>query len=238
MGNMGSAIADRLAQSGQFSVVPCDIDDDANVCAQEADIVLLAVKPQSFNELALSITEDLSEKLVISIMAGVTIKTMSEKLSAQKIIRSMPNLGAIVGASMTGWFASGACEDADKQTSATLFEAIGKQVETKSEEDLDNIVAISGSGPAYFFYLAELLQQQAEALGFSAEDAKNLAEQTFIGAAKALEAGDRTVAEWTEAVASKGGTTEAALSSLKNAEFDRIFKEAIEAAKRRSEELS
>ncbi len=235
---MGSAIYDRLLKSGEFEIITCEKNDGINEKIKDAGILIIAVKPQSFDELAKSITFPISGKLVISIMAGVTIEKIAQKLSAQKIIRSMPNLGAAIGEGVTGWMANPECTQEDKGIAQNIFAALGHQFEFEQEYLLDRIAAISGSGPAYFFYLTQLLEEKAIEFGFNKEQAVRLAKYTFLSAAKVMEQSDKSAADLVTAVASKGGITERALAHMKEQKFDQIFKNAVEEAKKRSEELN
>ena len=237
LGKMGSAICNRLLQQGDFEITTCKREDDVNEKVGGADIIIIAVKPQNFDELASSITTNISDKLIISIMAGVTIESISQKLKSKKIIRSMPNLGSAIGEGVTGWIASAACSKEDKDVAEKIFAALGHQFEFEEEQFLDTVTAISGSGPAYFFYLTQLLEEKAIEFGFNKEQAERLAKYTFFSAAKVMEQSDKNPQEWVNAVASKGGITEQALTYMKENKFDSIFKNAVEAAKKRSEEL-
>lgn len=237
LGKMGSAIYERLKQQAGFVIVTCERNDDVNEKIQDADVVIIAVKPQNFDELVNSIVTSVSDKLIISIMAGVTIESISQKLRVERIIRSMPNLGAAIGEGVTGWIASRECNAEHKTDAENIFSALGHQFEFEEECLLDSVAAISGSGPAYFFYLTQLLEEKAVEFGFNPIQAARLAKYTFFSAAKVMEQSDKNPQEWVSAVASKGGITEQALVHLKENKFDSIFKDAVEAAKKRSEEL-
>ncbi|MCX7996602.1 MAG: pyrroline-5-carboxylate reductase [Patescibacteria group bacterium] len=200
--------------------------------------VLLAVKPQSFEQLAAAIDAGLTNTLVISIMAGIPIERLSRETRSERIIRSMPNLAAIVGKSLTGWIASPAATAADKAAARSLFRSFGIEVELATEADINSITALSGSGPAYYFYLTQLLEEKARAMGFSPADAETIAQQTIQGAAAVLASKTKTAKEWKQAVTSKGGTTEAALKHLRERQFDHIFANAIQKAKERAQELA
>ncbi len=197
------------------------------------DVVLLGVKPQAFMDLHLH----LSGKLVISIMAGVLLEKIVAKTGAMHVIRSMPNLPAQVGKGLTGWIANEHVTPEEKTLAKKVFESFGKEVQVSDESALDAITALSGCGPAYFFYLTEMLQQKAESLGFSLEQSRDIAETTFIGAANLLDQNNKSAKEWREAVSSKGGVTVAATTYLQEQKFDEIFRAAIDVAIHRSQEL-
>lgn len=237
MGKMGTAIYERLTAGRDFEVTVCVRDNDVNEKLRGVDIVLIAVKPQDFGNLSQSIKADLSDTLVISIMAGVNIETIQHNFKVQKVIRSMPNLGASIGEGVTGWMANAQCGAGDKEVAHIIFSALGHQFELEDEGLLDRIAAISGSGPAYFFYLTKLLEEKALEFGFNLEQSQRLALYTFLSAAKVMEHSNKSAMDLVSAVASKGGITERALLYMEEHEFGDIFKQAVEEAKKRSEEL-
>ncbi len=219
-----------------FSPLHCS--GDANEAIAFADIVIVAVKPQSFDELAASLTTPFKNKIVLSIMAGITIEKMQTKLGAKKVIRSLPNLGTQIKMGMTPWVASPEVSPEEKKTIKRIFASLGKELEMPEEDWIKGAGAMTASGPAYFFYLCELLAEKAKSMGFKDDDALAMAEQTFIGSAKLLEANEKSAGEWRAAVTSKKGITEAALNHLKTHHWDEIFWDAIEAARKRTEELN
>lgn len=171
-------------------------------------------------------------------MTGINIKTIAKLTGAKKIVRTMPNLPAQVGAGFTGWNATGAVAAAEKQFVNKLLSSFGTSAELSREADLNSITALSGSGPAYFFYLTELLEEAARSFGFNNSLARQIAESTFWGAAKLLKNNYKSAKDWRLAVTSKKGTTEAALKYLQSKKFNKIFLEAIKRAKKRAIELS
>lgn len=203
-----------------------------------ADVIVLAVKPQSFKELAGEIEIGIKNKPVVSVMAGVSIRTISNLLKTKKIIRVMPNMPARIGQGVSGWFAGKYVAKAEKTKVARLFSALGLAVEIKQEALLDAVTAVSGSGPAYFFYLCELLETAAISLGLDKKTAALIVRQTFIGSACLLQDSKQNVAQLRQAVTSPKGTTAAALDALKKNGFDKIFISAVRAAFRRAQELS
>lgn len=230
------AISDRHAEKlKQFSGVRTSLDPKEIL--GNADHVLIAVKPQSFDELCSELGDLLKNKLVISIMAGKTLKTLAEKTGSGRVVRSMPNLGAQVSYGMTAWIASPDVTSGEAESVRKIFQAVGKEIRMKKEEDIEHFSVIAGCGPAYFFRLCSVLAREAEALGFSEEESMRMAMETFIGSAKLLELGTRTPDEWVKAVASKGGVTEAALKHLAESDTDAVMKEAIEKSLQRSREL-
>lgn len=257
-GNMGSAFYQGLIKKiSPQEIFVCDHDlqklkkiaahvrqkisannfsTDINKILAQADIIILAVKPQSFDEFCASVTISLQQKLIISIMAGISIATLRRKTGASKIVRSMPNLAAQVGASMTGWVAKNLTA-VDRKFVTKIFDAIGISLELRNEKQINAVTALSGSGPAYFFYLCEIMASQARAFGFSQKQAEIIARQTLIGAAEVIRHNPLSAAELRKAVTSKGGTTEAAFHSFVTKKFDQIVKSAIVAAYFRAENL-
>lgn len=252
VGNMGSAfyrglkavmpeenlfLCNRSTEKMQ-ALSPLHSSQDANEAIKFADLVIVAVKPQSFDELVNSISAPLKNKLVLSIMAGITIEKIQKKLKATHVVRSLPNLATQVKTGMTPWVASPEVSLEEKKTVKSIFASFGKELEMPQEELIKGAGAMTASGPAYFFYLCELLAEKAKTMGFSGEEAREMAEQTFIGSAKLLEADSKSAAEWRAAITSKKGITEAALNHLKANHWDEIFWDGIEAARKRTEELN
>ena len=178
-----------------------------------------------------------SKKLIISIMAGVSIAKIKRVFLDAKIVRAMPNLAVKVGHGATAWYANNlnSKEAADVKA---IFASAGYEIELESEELLHAVTALSGSGPAYFYYLAEILADAGEKFGLSHSQAEELARHTFIGAAKLLEKENGEIAILRQAVTSKGGTTEAALKSFAKNRIAQKITEGLKKAKKRSEELA
>ncbi len=225
---MGTAI--HKALNGKFDVSLCGRGE---ACAGE--VVIFCVKPQDFAACVEGLGEDLNERLVISIMAGVSLKTLIEKTGAAQVVRSMPNLPVQVAKGFTAWVCTSAV--LEKEFVKSIFAAFGEEMELREEVQLDAVTALSGSGPGYFFYFCEVLEAKAREWGFGEEEARKIVRATFAGSAELLESGEKSAAEWKLAVKSKGGTTEAALNVLEGGGFDALVKDALEAAKKRSQEL-
>lgn len=230
-GKMGSAMLKAL-QTNFPNTEAYDKGTDLAAALNPAEIVIIAVKPQDFAELDL----DLANKVVISIMAGVSIAKITTQLNTGKVVRSMPNLPLQIGEGMTAWLATE--QVSNKEIIKEIFQLFGQEIELASEEEIDKVTPLSGSGPAYFFYLCKLLEENALALGFNAEQAKKIAEQTFVGAAKVFEQSDKTATEWISAVASKKGVTQEVIDHFNAAEVPAITKNAIEKGIQRSKELN
>jgi pyrroline-5-carboxylate reductase len=204
----------------------------------EIDIIFLAIKPQQLNDIAKELYNLLEEKLLISIMAGVSIQKIQKLTNAKKIIRCMPNLAVSVKKSVTAWIASDFVSKTEKNLAVKIFKQTGLELELESEDQIDSITAISGSGPAYFFYLAELLTQNAQSFGFTPQTSQTIAEMTLFGASNLLEKNNYSAKKWREMVTSKGGTTEAAINYFKENDLDKIFEKGLIKAKKRAKELS
>ncbi len=202
-----------------------------------AEQVLLAVKPQSLAGLAGDLAKlDVQRQVVISIMAGIS----SAKLEAVagkplRIIRVMPNTPLMVGAGMAGIAPGEHAHEGDERLALRLFEAGGKAVRVE-EAAIDAITAVSGSGPAYVFYLAEAMENAAAQLGLAAE-ARTLVSQTILGAAQLLAQSPDSPAELRRKVTSPGGTTEAAIKHLDGNSTTAVLVNAIKAAHQRAAEL-
>lgn len=260
-GSMGGAIARGVAGSGSTSVIATnrsrekaaalvgipgvrslalEDDPDANrAAAAEADVVLVGVKPGMVPDLLREIAPSLRDgAAVVSLAAGVTIATFETILPpGVAVLRSMPNTPAVVGRAVTG-LAAGARADANAVSVVrALFETVGVVVEVE-EDRIDALSTISGSGPAYVFLLIEELTRAARDKGFPDDQARLLAEQTFIGASALLAASGEDPAELRRQVTSPKGTTERAIAVLQDARLDEVFGRATDAALARARELA
>lgn len=201
------------------------------------DFIVIAVKPQDLALLASEIEESLSKNtILVSIAAGLPVKKITSLFSHKKVIRMMPNLALSVGEGIAGWKSSWKLSGPEVKKVNSFFSAFTEHFPVKKESELDAITAISGSGPAYFFYLAASLEQAAKKLGFSPKQARSLVEKTFAGAAL-LQKGTE-YKTLISRVASKKGTTEAAIKTFNNKKTDKIIEEAVKAAFKRAKELS
>lgn len=206
----------------------------------DVDVVVLAIKPQMLGE-ARAFAAMAREALVISVLAGKSIAAVSGALGgATRIVRAMPNLASMVGVGAAGLYASPAVDDADRDTARALMAAVGVAVYVESEAMIDAVTAVSGSGPAYFFLMAEALEEAARDLGLAPAAAAVLARQTLAGAGAVAGADARTLADLRRAVTSPGGTTEAALRALDGDDrlIRTLMKTAAGAAVRRARDLS
>ncbi|RIK10489.1 MAG: pyrroline-5-carboxylate reductase [Acidobacteria bacterium] len=226
----------------QFGIATTPRADEA---ASGASAILLAVKPGDVPECLETCRDALDPStLVISIAAGIRLDTLEAHLpDRQKVVRAMPNLGATIRAGVSAYFASSSLSEHDLDVTEGILGAVGPAVRLAEERLLDLVTAVSGSGPAYVFALAEAMQAAATEGGLSEETAYLLVSQTILGAARLLaesgpgSPGGLTAAQWREAVTSKGGTTAAALAVFDEAGFEEIVVRAIESARARSAEL-
>ena len=212
--------------------------NNSNV-AKASDIVILAVKPQEVNAALLEISEFLDDsKLIISIAAGITIKKITKTVGSKvSIIRVMPNMPALINRGFSAISYSKGTKKELTEFATRIFGAIGDVVEVK-EKDLDAITAISGSGPAYYFYITEMLIKAGIKLGLKRDTATRAALKTALGSAELLEKMGEDPSVLRKKVTSKGGTTEAAFKVFKKKKLESIVLAGIKAAKKRSKELS
>jgi pyrroline-5-carboxylate reductase len=202
-----------------------------------AKLVLLGVKPAMVPALIADLRGVLEpDALVVSVAAGVTIATM-ESLVPQVVFRAMPNTPAVVGLGVTGVAAGSRASAADATLVRTLFETVGAVIELP-ESQIDALSTISGSGPAYVFYLIEQLTQAARHLGFDESQSRLMVEQTFRGASELLAASDADPAELRRRVTSPKGTTERAIGVLESAGLASLFDRAAAAALVRASEMA
>lgn len=232
--------ADALAGlSGVRSISLAENPAGNRDAAAAARIVLIGVKPVMVPDLLREIAPVLREDaIVVSLAAGVTLDTFADALGAGvHSIRSMPNTPATVGRAVTGIAAGASATAEDMALVRALFETVGAVIEVP-ESQIDPLSTVSGSGPAYVFLLIEELTKAASGMGFSEEDARLMAEQTFIGAAALLEASGEDPAELRRRVTSPKGTTERAVAVMQDAHLDDMFARATAAALARAKELA
>ncbi len=202
------------------------------------DIVILAVKPQNLPEIVTDLKGVLSpDQLVLSIIAGIKIDTISRGLAHKCIVRTMPNTPAQIGLGFSGWTATADVTRDQKDRSRSILNAMGKEIYFDDEKYLDIVTAVSGSGPAYVFLFAESLIDAAVKLGLSREAAQEMVLQTISGAAELIQKSGKPPAELRQNVTSKGGTTERALKVFEEAGLNRIVSDAVKAAFDRAKEL-
>ena len=204
----------------------------------ESDIVILAVKPQDFPSLAEQVKPFIKDsQLVLSIMAGIKIQSIIRQLGITRVVRCMPNLPAQIGMGMTVFTSSQGIDKKELFTVQNLINTTGKSVYVEDEDMIDAATAISGSGPAYVYYFMEAMIQTAVKMGFSASEAELLVNQTFMGSVHLHNQNEFTCNEWIKKVASRGGTTEAALKVFDQFTLDQKIGAGLTAALDRAREL-
>jgi pyrroline-5-carboxylate reductase len=264
-GNMASSLIGGLINSGADPSSIVVVDPDADTCvraqtrfgiqsaseldapvAQMADKtygVVIAVKPHIVETVCLSLTKSVdaakqTPPLVISVAAGVRASSMQQWLHASSpIVRCMPNTPALLGLGATALFANELCSTQDKSMAENLLNSAGMSIWVQQETALDAVTAVSGSGPAYFFYLIEHMAAAGKALGLDEGTARDLAIETAYGAASMARAKENTPAVLRENVTSKGGTTAAALNVFNEHQTPEIIQKAMQAAHDRAVEF-
>jgi pyrroline-5-carboxylate reductase len=213
-----------------------------NVAAvRDADVVVLAVKPQDMAAVAHGIAAEIAarRRLIVSIAAGIRLQDLARWLGPDvPVVRTMPNRPALIGAGITAIFADASVQPAERRIVEDLLAACGRSVWVDAEEQMDVVTAVSGSGPAYFFLLVEALEAAAIELGLPPSTARALAVETARGAGRLAAESADTPAQLRAQVTSKGGTTAAALDVLESAGVRAIFARAVAAAAHRSAELA
>lgn len=255
-GNMGGAIAIGVVRSGTLpadqviivepsqsrraslaAMIDCPVTDDISLVGS-CDQILLAVKPQVFPDLAASIGTLASPTVVISIMAGLASRQIRSMLGENaRVVRVMPNTPCQIGAGIAAVSLGAGTEPGDADLTIQLFESVGTCIMV-DESHMDAVTALSGSGPAYIFLLAEAMEQAGQQLGLPNAEARILAEQTVIGAARLLSEAGKSASELRQAVTSPNGTTAAALEVMFERELPQIVAEAMLAARDRGQELA
>jgi pyrroline-5-carboxylate reductase len=214
---------------------------DNREAVREADLVVLAVKPQQMAEVARGIAPQLAERrrVVVSIAAGIRLADLARWLGAgTPIVRAMPNRPALIGAGVTALYAGSGVTARDRDSVEALMSAAGATVWLDQESQMDVVTAISGSGPAYFFLLVEALEAAGMEIGLPHETSRRLAAATARGAGRMAAESGLEPATLREQVTSKGGTTAAALEVLEAGGLRGIVRKAVDAAARRSVELA
>lgn len=258
-GNMGRSLAGGLLQSGwdrqklaladpspeQRQVVENLLDlpvcADNNDVANRADVLVLAIKPQQMRAVCDGLAPAVQRRkpLIVSIAAGVRITNIEDWLGGDlPIVRVMPNTPALVNSGASGLFANSRASEGQRDLAESILRTVGVTIWLASEDQLDAVTAVSGSGPAYFFLAMEALEQAALEQGLDAATARLLAVETAFGAAKMALEGGTDPAELRRNVTSPGGTTERAIAEFQNGGFERLFKQAVAAATARSRELA
>jgi len=256
-GNMAGALLGGLRQSGVAGKQLCATDlnqsrlkqladdlvirtlDSNQALVDECDVVVLSVKPQVMQEVITNLNLSNPQQLFISIAAGITTSSFAKWFGQSvALVRTMPNTPAMVQSGATGLFASNQVTDEQKQIAEQIMSAVGIALWVEEESLLDTVTAVSGSGPAYFFYMMQAMEQAGIELGLSEDVAHQLTIQTALGAAKLASGSADSPEELRKKVTSPGGTTEAAINTLEASKGIELIKQAVTAANHRSVELA
>jgi len=254
-GNMASAIIGGLLRQGTapshiqivepfaearerlLSSYGIRAEESASPLLNKADLVIWAIKPQVFKEVALQTRAHCAHALHLSVAAGIRSDSLAQWLGSERIVRAMPNTPALVGLGQTGLFARASVSTADRAWVAQVVATTGQFVWVDDEPLLDAVTAISGSGPAYVFYFIEAMVAAGVRMGLTPAQAHQLAVGTFVGSAELARSASESPSVLRERVTSKGGTTHAAISTMQAARLDALFQEALEAARQRAKAL-
>lgn len=254
-GNMATAMIAGLKQQqfsmGMITVIEPDAEKrqslqehfgvivtDQLPMAAQADVIVLAVKPQQLRDVSIFLSSLLHQQLIISIAAGIRSTDLARWLGGYNtIVRVMPNTPAQIQAGISGMFATKQVNAEQRALAETIMKSAGLTVWVEEESDIDAVTAVSGSGPAYVFYFIEAMQEAGVRLGLNAEQARLLSLQTFLGASQLAAASEETAATLRAKVTSKGGTTEQAILSMEQQNIKMTILKAMESAAKRSKEL-
>ena len=235
-GVMGTIFQKALIEKKVFNSEDVQmVDHDQET--KHGDTYLLAVKPQDFEETAKRLA-NVKDKLIISIMTGIPIKRMEKAMPGNRIVRSMPNLGAQSFKSMSVWMAGEGLPAEEQELVEKILSAIGEELEVDNEDLLDAATAVSGSGPGYVYYFARKMMESAQELGFKEEEADKLIKQTLEGTLQAWKDSGLSANELENRVTSKGGTTEAGLNEFRENNLGQTIVNGIKKAYQRAKELS
>ena len=206
----------------------------------QADIVVLAVKPQIMGAAVSPLAAALEHKpIIVSIAAGIPVNALQNWMGQElKIVRAMPNTPAMVQSGATGLFANQSLEQNQKAVIESIFSAVGYACWVNQESDIDAVTAVSGSGPAYFFLIYEAMLKVAQELGLDSETASKLTLHTAMGAARLAITSEDAPRKLRKQVTSPGGTTQAAIESFQAQNLEQVFRQAMTAAVERAREMS
>jgi pyrroline-5-carboxylate reductase len=235
--------ASAAALENKHGVAAFSLEEDSSnnmAAVDQADVVIVATKPYLITEVLESLLPPhlKSHALIISVAAGITNSAMEAALSqGNPVVRAMPNTPAIVGRAVTGIALGSRANEAHQKLAEELFATVGKTL-VVSEDRIDALSTISGSGPAYVFYLVEQFVAAAKHQGFSDDEAKLLVNETFLGATELLVASGKDPAELRRQVTSPNGTTMQAIARMDKSNLDQMFIEATDAALARAREIA
>lgn len=258
-GNMASSIIGGLLASGHpaqrisaadpyppsleklRAIAPVAVFNSNVEAITEADVIILAVKPQVIADALDSIASTVAKTgaVTVSIAAGITIDSISARLGKQAaIVRSMPNTPALLGSGASALYANEQASADQRQYAQDILSAVGVAIWVPTEDALDAITALSGSGPAYFFLFMEAMIDSGVALGLERETAELMAAQTALGAARMARESDVDLGELRRRVTSPGGTTQAAVESFEHDQLRSLVERAMQAAANRAKDMA
>lgn len=226
--------AARTKLHGDFGI---QAHAEAGDFLKHADLVIWAVKPQTFKDAALQVQSFTRNALHLSVAAGIRSDTIAQWLHTQRVIRTMPNTPALIGKGITALVARDGVSPADKDWASAVIQTTGEVLWLSDEIQIDAVTALSGSGPAYMFYFMEAMLDAGIGMGLDAAQAYQLAVATFIGAGELAKASSEPPEVLRQRVTSKGGTTYAALSAMEHSGIKASFIQAMQAAQVRAKEL-
>jgi len=254
-GNMASAIISGLIKQGcspsqidvvePFAEARAKLQSSYAITAQsqpgaflaQAGLVVWAVKPQTFKQAALAGAPFTQTALHLSVAAGIRSDNIAQWLGTERVVRAMPNTPALIGKGISGLFARAGVPSADKEWVGQVIASTGEFLWFDTEEKLDAVTALSGSGPAYVFYFMEAMTTAGTEMGLTREQAQRLSVATFVGAGELARSSSESPKVLRQRVTAKGGTTYAAISSMEDSDLQAEFINAIYAARQRSREL-
>jgi len=222
----------RLAQ--QFGI---DAQAQAGSFLTAAELVVWAIKPQTFQEAAGQAQAHTRTALHLSVAAGIPSQSIARWLGSERIVRAMPNTPALIGRGITAFFARAGVQQPDRQRVEEVMRSTGETLWVDAEDQLDAVTAVSGSGPAYVFYFMEAMMAAGSAMGLSGAQARQLTLATFTGASELARASEDPPELLRQRVTSKGGTTHAAISAMEDAGVQAAFGRALLAARDRARTL-
>ena len=254
-GNMASAIMGGLLKQGwpashievvePFEEARAKLSSQFGITAQaragsfltRADLVVWAVKPQTFKDAAAQTQAHTQAALHLSVAAGIRSDTIAQWLGSERVVRAMPNTPALIGKGITALFARAAVNEPDKALANQVLGSTGELMWVDAEDQIDAVTALSGSGPAYMFYFMEAMREAGTGMGLDPAQAYRLAIATLIGAGELAKASTDAPETLRQRVTSKGGTTYAALSAMEASGIKPAFIAAMQAAQQRAKEL-
>jgi len=256
-GNMGEAMLSAILRKGISSpqtISVGDIDESRRQyleqkysvavmynnrqAADKSEVVVLAIKPQNLAEIMTNLNGQIRPaQLVLSIIAGATVQTLSSGLDHNRIVRAMPNTPAQIGEGMSVWTATPEVTEKRRGWASSILGAMGKEIYVDDEKYIDMATAVSGSGPAYFFLFVEALVEAGVRIGLPHNVAQELALQTMLGAGHLIQKSGKEPSELRRLVTSPGGTTAEALLQLERGGFSDLIRQAVRAAYEKAKEL-